>query len=129
MEIKVAEPIKYTRIYADSDGESHFDDGEMPFALADFAPPAPAISVTDLWEGSGAFLMSSPPGWTGDRHPAPRRMLMFSLKGMLEVEVSDGEVCSFGPGSVLLVEDTSGKGHVSRVTGDERACLVAVPLA
>ena len=128
MEIKVAEPITYVRIYNDSDGESHFGEGEIPFNLADFAPPAPPISVTDLWEGTGAFMMSSPPGWTGDLHPAPRRMLMFMLKGTLEVEVSDGEVRSFDPGTVLLVEDTSGKGHISRVTGDERGCLVAIPL-
>ena len=41
---------------------------------------------------------------------------------------SDGEVRSFGPGAVLLVEDTSGKGHISRVKRGERGSLVAIPL-
>jgi hypothetical protein len=130
MKIEVSAPVKCVRLYADSDGESHFEDGEIPFELKDFAPPAPPVSITDLWEGTGAFLMSSPPGWVGDLHPAPRRMLMFILRGVLEVEASDGEVRTFEPGpGALLVEDTSGKGHISRVTGDERGCLVAIPLS
>ncbi len=34
----------------------------------------------------------------------------------------------FGPGSVLVLEDTTGQGHVSRVVGDERAYIAAVPI-
>jgi hypothetical protein len=129
MEIKVAPPVHYARVYADSSGESHFAEDQVSFSLVDFAPPAPPISITDAWDGEGAFMMSSPPGWTGDWHPAPRRLLLFALKGELEVEVSDGEVRRFGPGAIVIVEDTFGKGHISRVVSDERGCMVAVPLA
>jgi hypothetical protein len=42
------------------------------------------------------------------------------------VEVSDGEKRVFGPGSVLLVEDTTGKGHITRsLTAGPRSTLVA----
>ena len=53
---------------------------------------------------------------------------MFCLSGILEVEVTDGEIRRFGPGAVILVEDTTGKGHVSRIIGEERAFMVASPL-
>lgn len=46
-EIKVAEPYEYTRIYSDAGGESHFENVTIPFNLADFAPPAPPISVSN----------------------------------------------------------------------------------
>jgi hypothetical protein len=51
-------------------------------------------------------------------HVAPRRQFIVHLAGESEVEVSDGEVRRFGPGSVLLVEDVTGSGHTTRRVGD-----------
>jgi quercetin dioxygenase-like cupin family protein len=129
MEIKAARPLDYTRIYADSEGESHFSDEEMSFTLVDFAPPAPAISLSTAFNAQSVAVISSPSGWDGDWHPAPQRQFIFILIGELEVQVSDGEMQTFGPGSVVLVEDTLGKGHVSRVVSKERCYCVVVPLA
>jgi mannose-6-phosphate isomerase-like protein (cupin superfamily) len=128
MDIEVAEPLSYTRVFSDSTGESHFEDDVVSFKLIDFAPPAPPISVSDSWSGETVVIISSSPGWYGDWHPAPRRQLMFTLTGTLKVEVSDREMRTFGPGSVLLVEDTVGKGHRSSAIGDERVFMVSVSL-
>ena len=46
----------------------------------------------------------------------------------MEVQVSDGEVRKFGPGSMVLHEDTTGKGHLSRVVGPTDALTVMVQL-
>ena len=45
------------------------------------------------------------------------------------VQVSDGEVRHFGPGDVVLVDDTTGKGHVSWVTSktDFDTAVVQLP--
>lgn len=126
--IQVAEPLKVVRLYVDSTGASHFADEEVTFRLTDFAPPAPPMSVSDAIESKGAAFISSPAGWVGDWHPAPRRQYLICLKGQLEVEVSDGEVRTFGPGDVVLVEDTWGKGHISRVVGEVRGYAMVVPL-
>jgi hypothetical protein len=126
--IVVSAPLSVTRLYSDSDGESHFEDIELPFELKHFAPPAPPISVSEFIKVEGFVIITSPSGWFGDWHPAPRRQYMFCLSGELEVEVSDGETRRFGPGAVLLVEDTSGKGHVSRVVGDNRGYMAAMPV-
>jgi quercetin dioxygenase-like cupin family protein len=127
-DIGVSDPFPYARVYSDSSGETHFADEEIGFELVDYAPPAPPISVSEAIGAERVTFISSPPGWIGDFHPAPRRQFIFVLAGELEVEVSDGNARRFGPGSVCLVEDTEGKGHISRVTSDERGFAVAVPL-
>jgi len=48
-------------------------------------------------------------------HPSPRRLLFVYLEGTSEITAGDGEARLFGPGSVLLAEDTWGSGHSSRV--------------
>ena len=120
--------MKYVRLYADSNGESHFEDVGVKFTLADFAPPAPPLNVSALTPASQFGFLSAPPGWYGDWHPAPRRQFIFYLAGEIEAEVSDGEVRRFGPGSVTLVEDTTGKGHTSRVVSSGEVLGVVVQL-
>ena len=53
---------------------------------------------------------------------------MLYLSGQMEVETSDGEVRRFGPGSATLIEDTTGKGHRSRIVGGDEALLGVVRL-
>ena len=76
----------------------------------------------------GLTFVSAPEGWVGDWHPAPRLQFMVKLTGMTEIVASDGERREFGPGTVLLLEDTSGKGHYSRVLGpdDDRWFVAAL---
>lgn len=122
--IKVAQPIEYVRLYSDSLGESHFEDLEFSFDLVDFAPPAPPISVSQIFHSDKFLIISSPPDWYGGWHPAPQKQFFIPLTGTLEVTVSDGEVRRFGPNTLVLVEDTFGKGHTSRVVGDLRVYAV-----
>ena len=126
--IVASDPLSVIRLYSDSAGESHFEDIEIPFKLEAYAPPAPPISVTEFIGVEGFVVISSPAGWFGDWHPAPRRQYMFCLAGVLEVEVTDGEIRRFGPESVVLVEDTSGRGHISRVVGEDRCYMIAMPV-
>jgi quercetin dioxygenase-like cupin family protein len=122
------ELLAYVRVQADSLGESHFADSEIPLELRDFAPPAAPLSVSPAQAASEVLFLSLPEGWFGDWHPAPRRQYLISLSGELEIEVSDGEARKFPPGSIILLEDTSGKGHIVRVVGKETVRLVAVPV-
>jgi hypothetical protein len=120
--------LKYTRVYADAEGESHFDDIEVGMNETVFSPPAPPLKLSEFMESSTFSFLSAEPGWFGDWHPAPKRQFMLYLQGEIEAEVSDGEVRRFGPGSATLVEDTSGKGHRSRVVGDQEVLLAVVQL-
>jgi hypothetical protein len=128
LQIAVSQPVSYAKVYTDAEGESHFAEDSVSFQLVDYAPPAPPISVSQVFSAENVSFISSPPGWHGDWHPAPRRQFVLVLVGELEVEVSDGEVRSLPAGSLCLVEDTVGTGHVSRVVGQERVLAAAIPL-
>ena len=121
--------MNYIRIYADPAGETHFEDVEVELSQVNFAPPAPPWNFSSFSPALQYAFCSFPAGWRGDWHPIPRRHIFFVISGKIAGQVSDGEVRHFGAGSVLLVEDTTGKGHVSRVTGktDFLAAVVHLP--
>ena len=116
------------RIYADADGESHFEDLELAFEQTDLVPPAPPVLMTTLEDASRYGFELVHPGWDGDWHPVPQRLLAIYLSGAGTIEASDGEVRDLLPGTILLAEDTSGKGHVSRVTGAEDMLVLIMML-
>ncbi len=120
--------MKYVRIYADQNGDSHFEDVEVGMSLTNFAPPAPPGDLSPLMPTTNVAFLGLPAGWYGPPHPAPRRQFLFCLTGELEGAVSDGEVRRFAPGSFGLVEDTWGKGHTTRVVGNDYALLAVVQL-
>lgn len=115
---------QYVRLYTDADGESHFSDEEMELKSVNFAPPAPPVNTSAFTPAKHFVLLHAPAGWFGDWHPTPYRQFFFFLDGKVEVRVSDGEVRRFGPGSILLVEDTTGKGHTTRVIVGGLAAVV-----
>lgn len=118
--------MKYVRMYADKNGDSHFEDVEFEMSLVDVSPPTPPLGVSASIPSTNVAFVSTPAGWYGEPHPVPQRLFIIYLAGEMEATVSDGEVRRFGPGSVVLVEDTSGKGHTSRVIGTDNALAVFV---
>ena len=97
----------YVRLFADDAGESHFETVEVPLELQDFAPPAEPLHVAGFLQTARSIWVGGPPGWSGETpHPAPQRQIFCVTQGSFEVTASDGERRSFGPGSVLLLEDT-----------------------
>lgn len=118
----------YLRLYSDDDGESHFEDVGFEFQRTDLVPPAPPVLMTELAGASRYGFELVHPGWHGDPHPVPQRLLAVYLSGAGSIEASDGEVRELTPGMILLAEDTSGKGHTSRVTGSEDMLVLILML-
>ncbi len=115
------------RVYSGADGKSHIE--ELPLAMKPFVDTegahgeaAPTQAVT------GITFRVSQPGYKLDWHCAPRRQYSISLTGTTEIEVGDGTVARLGPGDVVLAEDLTGQGHVTRVVGDEPRFYAIVPL-
>lgn len=117
--------MQYVRLYSDQAGESHFEDVEVELNLVSFAPPAPPLNVSGAMSASQFLFVVASTGWVGDWHPAPTRQFFCILAGEIEVTASDGESRQFSTGAVLLVEDTTGRGHTSKTIGKEDA-LTAV---
>ena len=119
----------YTRLYADEQGESHFEDLVIDLTLTDYSPPAPPLSLSSFTPATQFAFMNAPAGWSSDWHPTSARNIFFVLSGEWEVSASDGESRRFPAGSVLLVEDTAGKGHTSRVVSEIDSLAALVQLA
>ena len=120
--------MKYTKIFADEEGETHFTDIEIGLELVEYAPPAPPFFVSQFNPATRYAFSVFPSGWFGDWHPTPRKQVYFIPSGELEGRVSDGETRLFGPGSIVMVEDTTGKGHVTRVSSSEDVLTAVVHL-
>jgi hypothetical protein len=120
--------LRFDRLYADAEGQSHFAPFEVAVTLREFAPPAPPFSVSALDPASRCGFLHLPIGWQGELHRSPMRMWIFVLAGEMEFKATDGAVRTISPGSALLLEDTIGLGHTSRVLGQLPATLAAIQL-
>ena len=115
---------RVTRIYTGPDGESHFE--ELEIDLRDFgaigAMSKPRAATSILFRETGA-------AYDYDFHTAPRRQFVIMLSGgRVEIETGLGEKRVLGPGDVLLAEDTTGRGHISRALDPEPRRSIFVTL-
>ena len=111
--------MKCVRLFADSEGETHLEDMEVEFSITDFAPPAKPVGVAQPIPATQLVFIHTPLGWAGDWHPSPARQYCLVVSGELEFTVTDGATRRFGPGEVVLMEDTTGKGHLTKSVGGE----------
>lgn len=111
--------MKVTRIYSDKQGDSHFEEIEIPLINQGYIGfLSESIKVTTL-----QFRKVSP-NYNYDFHCAPQRQYIVLLDGGVEIESSMGEVRKFQTGEILLVEDVSGKGHRTKnIEPKERTSL------
>jgi hypothetical protein len=118
--------LRFLRLYSDDAGISHFAPIDIALASREFAPPAAPFGVSELEAASRHGFLSLPAGWVGELHPSPIRMWVVVLSGEMEFEAGDGAKHLLGPGNSLLLEDTTGMGHGSRVLGVDAAILSLV---
>jgi uncharacterized cupin superfamily protein len=116
------------RLYSSADGESHFETTTTELELVDLIRSAPPLRISKSSPASEFSFFGAPAGWQSDWHPSSNRNLFFVMTGEWEVTASDGEVRRFRSGDALLVEDTEGKGHRSRVTSTEDSLSILVQL-
>ena len=111
-----------TRLYTGDDGQSHFEDLELPLVVSDAGAMSSPIPIESMFLRD--TTEAGPVVW--DHHVAPRRQFAIHLVGRTEIEVGDGTKRQFGPGDVLLADDRTGQGHISREIEGPRLQIFAV---
>lgn len=107
--------MKCLRIYATPDGESHFDEVEIPTTKLHVHPDATPFDVSANYPASRVRITQIPAGMRQvEWHTVPDRMLTVRLNGAVEYETSDGDTRHVDAGEFVLIEDIHGKGHLSR---------------
>jgi quercetin dioxygenase-like cupin family protein len=121
--IQKRQPVMMTRLYTGPDGQTHAEEIEAKFTAGS------PNEVFKLMTITGAELHRAKPGTVQDWHTAPRRQYVITLSGEAELEVAAGKKIHVGPGNINLVEDTSGKGHITRVIGNQDRITLQLPLS
>lgn len=115
--------MNITRIYTGEDNESHFEDIEVELNDGgDIGYLSERLDVT------GIIFRRTPPDYNYDWHNAPRRQYILMLDGAVDVEIGDGTVRRFSIGDIVLVEDTTGRGHISRAVDNQPRTSVFITL-
>ena len=112
--------IMATRIYTGTDGQSHAEEIELKITSG---------NASEMMKATGVQFRRQPPGYFNDWHVGPRRQFIITLSGRGEIEVAGGRKIALEPGRIELIEDTTGKGHTTRVVGSEDRVSIAIPLA
>jgi quercetin dioxygenase-like cupin family protein len=107
------------RLYSGEDGQTHIEELDL----------ASHPELASLIAAKGVVFRSAAPGRFSDWHNAPRRQFVINLEGEGEIGLGDGSVHRFGPGHVTLAEDLTGKGHTTRVVGNQPRVTATVHLA
>jgi quercetin dioxygenase-like cupin family protein len=118
-------PLTYVHVYTDSAGVSHFREEHFDFKRG----RNDETSIHVLEAKGGATLLRLKAGAVEEWHNAPRAWYLIVLQGTSEVTASDGQVRQFGPGSVVLLDDTTGKGHRTRAVGTIDHIAAVIPVA
>jgi len=114
--------MKIVRLFTGADNESHFEEIDVEL---NFNGP---MGVSEIQPAHGIIFRRAPATHLSTYHPAPRRQYVITLAGQVEIETGDGTVRRFGPGDVMLADDTTGHGHITRVVGDQPRHYVMIPL-
>ena len=112
-----------TRIYTGPDGESHFEDVKLPLEET-----VDADRKSEPMTATGIVFRTTGHACNLDWHNAPCRQFVIPLEGKVEIELGDGTKRQFGPGDILLAEDTTGRGHTSCAVNDQPRRTIFITL-
>ena len=125
--------VVITRIFTGPDGLAHAEDIELKLN---------SRGATEMLKATGAEFSVRPPTAganprntaasdpnASEWHNGPARQFVITLSGRSEVEVSGGVHVLAEPGHINLIEDTTGKGHITRNFGPDDRIALTIPLA
>jgi hypothetical protein len=117
---EVSNVKSYTRVVSTAEGDSAFEDAELHLNEQQISEGVPAMFVGALGSPPWvAYLHFA--AFDSEPHPASEPQWVVMLRGVIEVQVTDGTSRQFGPGDLVLATGTSGRGHITSTVGDPRS--------
>ena len=115
--------MRIHNLYTDAAGQSHWRDIEI-----EWAEQGPGGKVSRRLPATGIIFRETSGDYDLDWHTAPRRQYIINLDAGVRITASDGESRTIGAGEVFLVEDTTGKGHLSQSIEGKMRHSIFVPV-
>lgn len=121
--------LTYLHLYVDAQGVSHFKSERLVSRSTSAEGMARPLNIYQFAGAKNPTLVWLGRGVVEDWHKAPRRQFLMGVQGAAEVTAGDGAVRQVTPGTIMLMDDTSGKGHITRSIGkvDHIALVIPVP--
>ena len=112
------------RVYSDQNGDSHFED-----VMVELHEAGLVGRLSTEIQTKGIVFREVAPTYDWDFHCTPERQYIILLDGEIEIETSLADIRTFKGGDILLMEDTTGKGHKTRNLRREirRSIFVTLP--
>src|SRR5690348_11030726 len=88
----------------------------------------PTGKLSKRLTATGIMFRETTTDYENSWHRAPRRQYVISLAGGISITASDGETRHIGAGEIVLVEDPTGKGHITKSSGDKPRHTIFVPI-
>lgn len=114
--------MKFTRLFTGTDQKSHFEDLEMLLSKIEIGKISDAIAVEKIMFGEIEDVQEI--SW----HNPPCRQYVIMLEGGMEIETGHGIRRIFNSGDILLAEDTTGQGHITRAVGNGKRKYMVISL-
>jgi hypothetical protein len=115
--------MKAVRLFTGADGESHFEDIDIELKTYGIGERR-----SDMINTGSILFRETEGGLDQQWHNAPCRQFVITLRGRGEIVVGDGTTRQFGPGDVMLAEDVTGRGHITRGFGGQTRLSIFVTL-
>jgi hypothetical protein len=115
--------MRIHNLYVDAQGESHFRD-----IAVEWVEERRGSKLSRRLPATGIIFRETSGDYDLDWHPAPRRQYIINLDAGVRLTASDGEARVIGAGEVILVEDTTGKGHLSKSVNATLRHSIFVPI-
>ena len=115
--------IHIHNLYCDANGESHWRDVDIAWQNE-----GPEGKTSALHIAHGIIFRQTQAEHDRPWHPAPRRQYIINLDAGVELTASDGESRKIGAGEIILVEDTTGRGHLSKSINNQMRHSIFVPI-
>jgi hypothetical protein len=109
------------RIYADEKGNAHIDELTLSTKAGKGTRSAREVPL------KGMYIREYMPNAFVDWHTVPVRQFAITILGELDVEVSGGVRRDIERGELVFLEDTHGKGHITRLRGRVTNLFLPVP--
>jgi hypothetical protein len=101
--------MRIHNLYTDAGSQSHLRDIEVKWV-----EERRSSKLSKHLPATGIIFLETQAEHDIDWHPAPRRQYIINLDAGVKITASDGESRVIGTGEIILVEDTTGKGHLSQ---------------
>ncbi|HUB12821.1 MAG TPA: hypothetical protein VMB34_12765 [Acetobacteraceae bacterium] len=115
--------LRIHNLYCDANGESHWREIDV-----EWVEESEAGKLSARTPATGIIFRQTQAEHDRPWHPAPRRQYIINLDAGVQLTASDGEARVIGAGEVILVEDTTGKGHLSKSVNNQMRHSIFVPI-